>query len=307
MCPQSWCIIGVCMFTIAQAEARQSPGATPPGNQETDDEGYGSVIDPDLPAFQFSRVGGRWVNKAGASIRLLHAEMFGANTQFTLEPFVEIHDFSSGKDFSWELWRGSVGMTIQWRFDTRIAVPGFREARANIGIGYFHESDHASSIDFTRVFTTYSSFDEFPNGNFGSFEYVRLQSGMTHIGEGQWMLSWEPFVKIFPTPIERGAGRELRNSYGIDVCVRKMLSNSFSVYAGGYYESFQTAFVASRAGFRPDFNEGALIYRTMELGITQQTERFRIIPYIAFTNSNGRGLDFLNIYTEVGYGVRIVL
>jgi len=266
-------------------------------------------IDPDKPIIQISRIGGRWVNKIGTSIHCARTTLWGIETQISLDPFIEIHDITTKNYFSWELWRGSFGVNVQGVYEftnnTSVVLPNL----IHMSIGYYHESDHASSWEFTRQFTRYFTFEEFQNSSFGSFEYAKLKTGALHFDkEMTWLIDWSFLIRTFPDPLLKKGGRKQNSSFGAEVFAQQKVSDIFSTHIAWYYEIISTDFVAQEAFFLSDFNKGILIYRVVEVEITYTTSSgTRIIPYIIYTHSAGRGLDFLQTYKELGYGFRVLL
>ena len=275
----------------------------------TDSETRLSMIDPDLPALQISRFGGRWRNKVGTSIELFSVNFSSVTAEFCLEPFVEIHDFNRKNDFSWELWRGSLGVNMFWIYHMKDFNFYYLPKKLIVELGYYHESEHASSAGFTDEFTNYFVFESFPNGTFGSFEYVKGKINFVHtVNNNAQFFQWSLGGKYFPLPIEPGAGRKLRRAFWADFLFKNMLSNKMSVYLGGYYEAISTEFVASESNFKTDFVNGTLHYRILELGIEYTMPGgSRLMPFVSYSNSSGRGLDFLRNYDDLGWGIKVAL
>jgi hypothetical protein len=266
------------------------------------------AIDPDYPSIQVSRIGGKWKNKVGASIPFLSGNIHKTEFSISIDPFVEIHDFSPNNDFSWQLWRGSLGMNISWIVNVDNHTSFIIPTTIILHAGYFHESEHATSSDFTTEFTNYFFFESFPNGTFGSFEYIKATAGSVHVINSSSMVYLSLGCKYFPQPIEGGASRELKNALSVQTAFNHMLNESFSTYASAYFEMIGTNFDAASNKFKSNFSRGTLYYRTVEFGVEFPLPRdAHASPFLMYTHSSGRGLDFLENYDDFGGGVRVIL
>jgi hypothetical protein len=138
--------------------------------------------DPDQPSLRYGFHGGRWRAMGGGGIALVTLESDALRLGLALDGFIELVNFNQGEPLPWESYRANIGfdfLTESPRLSRALLPPG---GRIHLAVGWFHESDHAASLDYYKAH--YLSFPggfgsiipSLDNANFSSYEYVKIRA-----------------------------------------------------------------------------------------------------------------------------------
>lgn len=262
--------------------------------------------DPDNPRFEYGNRGGRWEAAAG-----IQAVLFGlrsAHVEFALagSGLIQLINFRDVNPVPWESWRAVLGFNTIWSFpglDRRLPDRG----RLVLELGFFHESDHASDVgSYVARFTTLHDESIFDNSNFSSFEFFKLRASYD-----QWL--WKDRLRVtaafgvrpFTPPIDQWSRRELRLGVNVEGRLAVRIKGNLHGWFALYYEAVLNDFDAGRNSFRGDLDGDPLHYLRLELGLEwTPTTWMACVPFISYSNSHGRGVDFPVRRSEAGGGLR---
>jgi hypothetical protein len=261
----------------------------------------GFSINPDNPCIRLANVGSKWKNMVGSSIPIVQYSFKGHTIVAQVSGYVELFDISKDQIMSWQLWRGNLGADFYY-------YPRLKNKKATLGIGlmFHHESQHVTDI--------WSFYDEFlwpgyfDNGSARSFEYRGLDVQYT-IEHKKIPLQWfnRALVRFFPQPLLEEATRQQTSAYAFETGLRyKVHKRGGWVYGNAYYEQVNNQFTTTHNLYRGNWNKQPFLYRMYEVGYWMQSTKTDRSMNFFFTwgQSNGRGLNFLKIYKDVGGGIR---
>jgi hypothetical protein len=183
----------------------------------------------------------------------------------------------------------------------------------HLGLGWFHESDHvAAQGAYANEFLTpvriggLQREPSFDNGNFNSFEYVKIRAAyrQPYLDE-RLSLEFAVGSRLFPSPIDSLAHRGQCLSALIESRVTIRATSTLHPYWAGYFEFVKNDFVARQAGFAFDLERAPARFVILDLGLDLVSQNGAIFgPYLRYSNSFGRGVDFPRDYgDQFGFGV----
>lgn len=264
-------------------------------------------IDPDAYSLVLSRIGRKWNNKIGGEYRVefLNIKKFYAGASFG--GFINLHDFNKDHILSWQLWRGSLGISTFFEFHDVNWLT--KSDRFITELSWIHESQHATDVNgYTQQFTYFNAQD-FMNGSIRTFEYYKLKANyFCHSPNHKWQLDLSLGYKYFPTPKGFEIQRILFNSILFEVGIEKRIFKRGFLYSKFYYENIKNNFIAQEQNYKGNWNKEPFIYRIFENGIVYINYKDKMIcMYVYYSKSNGRGLDFTEVTESIGLGLRVVL
>jgi hypothetical protein len=267
-------------------------------------------INPDFYCLKIARWGAKWSNSIGNTIGLINYEGKKIKITLSISGFIELHDFDKYQFMSWQLWRGNLGSSVFFNlpyFDNFLNKKG----RLVIETGWYHESQHVTDLTAYAIhFLDLNSFNpySFPNADIRSFEYYVIGFCYDWQTENkQWRLFFNPRYRQFPNTLLRNE-RILINAYSAEFGIHRKLSHYANLYAQGFYEKINNSFEAKKNNYVGNWNKEPFVYQNIEIGlIFQNKEKRQFNLFLNYSRSNGRGLDFINVYIEYGLGFRIVL
>ncbi len=267
--------------------------------------GLPSSINPDANNFQVSLFDLKWNNKVGGELGLFKYDNDKFNVGFGVGGFINIHDFESLQFMSWQLWRASLGGSLHFEYKPLSSWLGAKDRLMFKG-SYVHESQHATDVYGYVYSFTYQRPNEFDNGGIRSFEYIQFMlSYAKPIGEN-WNVYSNVFYKYFPKPA-LGTPSQMFSSGGYELGITRALSSKANVYAQYYFESIENNFDADKQMYINSWKRTPFTYKILELGLNVNNGDRSFTPFININHSNGRGLDFINFYRTVSFGIRIEL
>jgi hypothetical protein len=264
-------------------------------------------IDPDSYSLVLSKIGSKWNNKVGGEyyINVLNNQKFKVGA--SIGGFVNIHDFNENQILSWQLWRGSLG--ISTFFELHNVNWLTKSGRFITELSWMHESQHATDVyGYTYQFTNIDP-ENFSNGSIRTFEYYKLKANyFCHLPNDKWQLILSLGYKYFPNPQGFNIQRILLNSSLLETGIERKVFKRGFLYSMFYYENIHNNFVAQEQNYKGNWNKEPFIYRIFENGIGYINCKDKMINmFFYYSKSNGRGLDFIEVSESTGLGLRIVL
>lgn len=271
--------------------------------------------DPDQPALRYALHGGRWKSMAGGSVMLVGVDSDSLRIGLSLAGFLELINFTSGDPVPWQSYRANIGAEINAespRFSRALLPSG---GHLYLSVGWFHESDHAAAISIYEA--QYLKPHEFgalggylDNANFSAYEYIKIRAGYRQSLWGDKLRTRLTIgTRIFPEPINPGSIRALRAAFLVDARVSVCIRPSIRPFLSVYHEIVTNDFVADAHGFQFGLDHTPLRYSILNLGVDFVGASGTIMsPYVAYSNSHGRGIDFPKFHgSEIGFGLMWLL
>ena len=268
------------------------------------------TLEPEEPRLEYSFHNGRWHVFAGRTFMFWYYDSQELNVAITLDPFIEIHNFSEGH-YPWQAWRAGTGIYTLWESKYLNRLLFGKAQRLSIRFGIHHESDHVIDLNTYLKLYLQSTIENFPNAGFRAFDNLKLQFNY-HISLSNWQIAFIPCFRyylpiaflhgVFPMePINYSYAHEIRAGFSIDrICI---------LWLAYYFEVINTNYsvLLKDIGFRSE-GEDILYYNILELS-ADFSPYFgsRVLFYIGFNYSNGRGVDFINFYEDYTLGIKIYL
>jgi hypothetical protein len=271
--------------------------------------------DPDQPSLRYAIDGGRWKAMSGGSIMLIGAESDTLRVGLSLAGFLELINITPDQPVPWQSYRANVGadVVVESPRLSRVLLPW--GGRMFITIGWFHESDHAAALStYEAQYLAPRGIDWFfphvDNANFSAYEYVKIRAAYRQLlWGGRLITSVALGTRLFPEPINPGSIRELHAAFIVESRVRVRIRPSVHPYLSVYYELIDNDFVAQRHGFQFGQDRTPLRYAIVNVGVDLVGSSGTIMsPYVAYSHSHGRGIDFPRFYgSEIGGGLMWLL
>jgi hypothetical protein len=274
--------------------------------------------DPDQASLRYGLHGGRWKAMLGAGVVLVSVESDRLRLGLALDGFVELINFDKGEPVPWESYRANVGFEVLAEspsLSRALLPPG---GRLTLALGWFHESDHAANQDgYIKEYLVEPSFlsgkglisPSLDNGNFSSYEYVKLRAGYRQPLLGGRLTAQSALgARLFPGTIDPGSIRGLRAAVLAEARLTVRVSEGVRPFASAYYELLANDFVARDHGFRFGLDRMPLRYEIVHLGVDLVSAGGGICsPYVSYSSSNGRGIDFPRFFgSEIGFGLTLM-
>lgn len=263
-------------------------------------------IDPDSYSIVLSEIGEKWNNKIGGEYDINIVKTQNFNFGSSIGGFINIHNFHEGQMLSWQLWRGSLGISTFFEFHNLNLST--KSKRFIAELSWIHESQHATDLNlYTQLFISLPQL--FDNSSIRSFEYFKLKTNyIAQSHNEKWQLILNLGYKYYPKPLGFNSQRILRNSFFLETSIERRIFKSGFIYSKFYYENIYNDFVAQNQNYKGDWNKEPFKYRIFENGIGYRDSKDKIINlFFYYSKSNGRGLDFIVFSESIGCGLRIVL
>lgn len=263
-------------------------------------------IDPDSYSIVLSDIGKKSNNKIGGEYDINILKIQNFNFRSSLGGFINIHNFNEGQKLSWQLWRGSFGISTFFEFhNSNLST---KSKQFIIEFSWIHESQHATDLNlYTHLFISVPQI--FNNSSARSFEYFKLKSNyIAHSSNEKWQLVLSLGYKYYPKPLVLNSQRILLNSFLFETSIERRILKRGFLYSKFYYENIYNDFIAKNQNYKGDWIKEPFIYRIFENGIGYRNSKDKIINlFFYYSKSNGRGLDFIVFSESIGCGLRIVL
>jgi|GEM_PF-4638546 len=267
-------------------------------------------INPDFYCLRMGRGGAKWNNVIGNTIGLVNYENRKIKIAFTISGFIALHDFDRYQFMSWQLWRGNLGSSVFLDSPDLDKFLG-KNGRLVVELGWYHESQHVTDVVgylYRFMDPRYVNVYSFRNADIRSFEYS--VAGLCYDWQTpnkNWRLFVNPRYRYFPSSLLLNE-RQLIDAYSLEAGVHRKINNSIHFYIQGFYERINNNFVSKKFYYLGNWDKEPLVYQNLETGFTfQNREKRQFNIFLNYSKSNGRGLDFINVYEEYGMGFRIIL
>jgi len=266
---------------------------------------------PDSPFFDMSYVAGIPDVKWGTNIGLLSIENNKVNTYFTFYTLLDLYNETPGYfEAPNELWRGCVGLYLYNKINI---IENKSELLSRISI--VHESDHYT------LFGSHTLINDFPYDGgvnlatpfpLDYIEYIGLSINYSHklsdianiviLGEGKYFID-----------LSVGSQVLYNSAYNLEFIYERIINNNLSLFGSVFYENTSRNSVITEVyggsnydWFTEKFGlDDANKYFFIRIGLNLKKQKM-IQPYLIYTISNGRGLNFLSKYKGFGIGIRII-
>lgn len=262
-------------------------------------------INPDSYTIVVSKIGNKWDNKLGGKYDL---DIFNGNKcdiTVSIGGFINLHNFSNNQAFSWQLWRGNLGVATSFKFHNVKWL--FKSSILSAELSAKHESQHATDVfEYVKKYMSIQP-QNFKNGSLRSFEYLQLKTDyMYPFCKNKCKFGLNIGYKYFPKPLLANAPHLLRNSFFLETGIEWKVYNSGFIYAKFYFEQMKNNFVASEESFNSKWEKAPFTYSIAETGIVYTNKKQKLIGvFFSYSNSNGRGLDFIDITSQYSFGLRM--
>lgn len=264
------------------------------------------TLDPDEPTLRFASLGGRKEATAGGQFIVAGRRSSALDVSINLSGFIALINFDDQQAMPWQSFRGYMGINTIWRsrwLDERLLPRG---GELFLELGFYHESDHAVSLDSFSYHYLRNPMAPFDNGNFSSFEFFKLRLRHQHrFLSGRIVWTNALGVRAFTPSINPWAHRDLRYAVSAETRCSVGLVRRLHAFFGLFYESLANDFVSRDHNFQYDLDGTSLRYLLMEWGFALRSRGGQsLLLSLTFSRSNGRGLDFAEMRTEWGWSLR---
>jgi len=270
--------------------------------------------DPDQPSLRYGFHGGRWRAMGGGGVALVTLESDALRIGLSLDGFIELVNFTQGEPVPWESYRANIGLDVLAEsplLARALLPPG---GRIHLAVGWFHESDHAANLaaykaQYLAPISLPDGFGSispsFDNANFSAYEYVKIRAVYRQPLLGGWLTAQAAVgARLFPEPINPGSVRAMRAAILVEPRLAARISAGVRPFVSAYFELLDNDFVARDHGFQFGLDRTPLRYTVVNLGVDLVSAGGAVMsPYVTYSNSHGRGIDFPRFFgSELGFG-----
>jgi hypothetical protein len=265
--------------------------------------------DPDEPALRLSFLGGKLEAMSGTSLVIAARRSRRLTFGITLPAFIALLNFSEDNAMPWQTFRGSLGLGVIFRPERPFGRPPPPGGALVIEAAYIHESDHAVDLDGYRLTFVEYPYLTFDNGNFSSYEWLKLRVRyQQRLAGDRVRLLGAVGYRYFTPSINPGDRRELEHSFSLEARGWVRLVRRLSFHFGAYAEVLANGFSSAANRIRADLERDPLLTFLVEAGLTVSEFRGRSFQVsFLYSNSNGRGLCFPVRRSELGVSLQIHL
>ncbi len=264
-------------------------------------------IDPDNGQLKLSQTGNKWRNMLGNTTNLVSFENRNWKAQLQSNFFVEIHDFEKGQWMSYDIWRGQMEGTV-FVNSTKFDKLSKNKVKTIVGIGYGHESQHVTNYDgylarYCPYYNHWFRFYYFPAADLRTWEFFRFQALFSTKVKGVdiWL---RPSTKLYPKPILNTGNNIInKSSWACEAGIKRDFKKKGTLSLNYFYERIENNYDPVKMHFLGKWKAGPFVYNYMELGWLSNTA-VRFNPFVGYSISNGRGMDFAEKFNEFYYGFR---
>ncbi|APR76414.1 Hypothetical protein A7982_01761 [Minicystis rosea] len=271
--------------------------------------------DPDQAALRYGLHGLRWKAMAGDDVVLGALVSDAVRVGVALHGFIELVNFDRGYPVPWESYRANIGLEVlaeSPRLSRAILPEG---GRLQLTLGWFHESDHAANV--TRYVAQYvapkgffaAALTSFDNGEFSSYEYVKLRAVYRQPLWGGRLTAMSAFgARLFPKTIAPNSIRAMEAAFLAETRITAHVTGGVRPFVSAYFELLKNGFSASERGFSFGAEREPLRYAILNLGVDLVSKNGAIVsPFFSYSRSHGRGVDFPRYFgPEAGFGLAIL-
>ncbi len=265
---------------------------------------YPVSIHPDNYNVRLSRTGNKWRNMIGVQAPILAVNQKQISASFAVEGFIELHDFQEDQLLSWQMWRGNIGLNSFWEWaPLNAATPNRWQRSFLLEFGWDHESQHVTDTEnFFREFQN-EEVSELMNPTLRSFEYIKWKLHTCFQSpNSNWSFYGVIGTRIFFNPIHDDILRENKVSTSLEIGIHRHLTSMINIYSHYFYEYISH----DQNTLSNLLTRFPLQYRIWEGGIGIRNDQHRLLSiFFTYSDSNGRGIDYVRTYQEFGWGLRI--
>jgi len=266
-----------------------------------------SGIDPDSYSIVLSRNDRFWNNKVGGEYTVTFSRSDKLTIRSSAGGFVNLHDFTRKQAFSWQMWRGNMGITTFLELKELSWMSQGDELIFELGLA--HESHHITDqLGYERSFLKDAKRIKFYHQT-NSFEYLKTSFRFIHPSSNlRYVWMGRVGLKYFPKPFLWGVNRQLLNSYFFEFMGSFKFYRSVSWFTSLYYELINNDYNLDDGIYYSSMNDEALNFLIIESGLSHINEKNQTFTvFLNYINSDGRGIDFNRYYKGFGWGIRIKL
>jgi hypothetical protein len=265
---------------------------------------FSGSCNPDLPCFSYSYVNQRFHGTMGNYIPIVGVQSNNIDYVITLVPLIELHNFSSKYPICWQLWRGVVGIEGYWKLKKI-----FNSDKVAIALGFIHESDHFSDPDYFDNYIKYGQlsynygYKQIHNQDLSSFEYIDtkfIYSGLVSSDKIRTI------AIVGGKYFTRDPVRLQKYAYNVELICNLSISSSLSIFGSGYFENIINDFSSEQYGFIINSDKEPLVYQIVNIGVDFSNNGMHFQIYKTISNSNGKGIDFIEKSYSDGFGIRFI-
>lgn len=266
--------------------------------------------DPDNPCLCYGYQLSNFFFSIGQEFQIAYITTDFFKIHFSLGGVLFIHNFNPNTLFPSELWRGILFFTSYLEVNKNY-LPLPPRHRIIFTFTLYHESDHVFNIqDYTTKYLISENFPEplFQNGSFRSFEIIKNKVTHQYINNSHKILTSLGYKYYFAILSNLrhlqylffGVVFQLQYSYEILQTVTLSLSL--------YHEYTHANFTSLRRSYNFFFSDNALLTNIIELSLELSPFfKTKFMIYIAYSYSNGLGLNFFERNSGFNTGLRLFL
>ena len=279
-----------------------------------------TTSDPDFSALEMSYIAYTHHAKWGSNIGLLKINSKIASTIFTINTFVELYNSTELSFISIpnELWRGNVG----FYFYNKLNIFRNYIDETTLKIGAYHESTHhtlfAEHYDADWLVYEDEGRTLFTPNTSDSFECIDLRLNLKRYFYNNYNVILTLGVKDYYDIFDENLFVFFENAFNVELILEKTCSNNKnnSIFCSIYYENInrnlgeeiekQFGGVENYRWFWDSLSsKRSNTYFIIKIGINFKKNTI-LQPYLMYSVSNGRGIDYLVNYSGFGIGIRMV-
>jgi hypothetical protein len=272
--------------------------------------------DPDQASLRYGLYGLRWKAMAGDGVVIVAGVSDTLRLGFALHGFIELVNFEQGYPVPWESYRANVGAELLAESPrlSRAILP--RGGRLQLSLGWFHESDHAANVsgyvaEYLRPKPLFfeSAVSYFNNGDFSSYEYVKLRAVYRQPLWGGRLTAMAAIgTRLFPPTIDARSIRAMRAAVLAEGRLAARITEGVRPYVSTYFELVKNDFAARESGFAFGADRAPLRYAILNVGVDLVSKSGSIASvFFTYSRSHGRGVDFPRFFgPEAGFGLAIL-
>ncbi len=143
----------------------------------------------------------------------------------------------------------------------------------------------------------------FPAGDLRTWEFFRFQLLLSSKVKG-WDVWLRPSAKLYPKPVNFTGNNVInKSSWACEVGINKTIQKKGTLSLNYFYERIENNYDPVKMHFLGKWKAGPFVYNYIELGwLSNTTVKFN--PFIGYSISNGRGMDFVEKFNEFYFGFR---
>ena len=262
-----------------------------------------SSANPDLPCFQIHFAGFKANAMFGGEIGALGIFSDDFKYVLTLPAFLNLYDYTQSF-IPYMLWRGSFGLNNYFEF------PGLMAAKDNrliFKIGIIHESDHYTGSEGHGYWADYNiNFSHMNYFNLGII-FVNNISGKDNVLLVSFGYKYN-FNNLLILSSSALSARNPVHSYYGESCFTLKVDENIDMYLSIYAEKMVNSPPGNHLLHPGIMTAAESDYLYLNLGAKfKGVSGTNYQPYLIYSSSNGRGVDYLFRDSSFGCGLRVAI